>query len=300
MPEKSNQRPGQGKRASSGHTEPTIKLKTYRSRDGRLSLDLPVRPANLSENASRPYWQATKEIAIRLEGTNTRFLIVYHRYGKWWQMGGASLLIYIHHLAKTYPIRELKPHLDRDFTSRWDNNPGCAAISDIVGFTTELQNKVQATLFLETPDLLIFALRKAYPKEILENYRNIRLEREKRVNTVLMPKVMDPLLKNACAELNRLIINKVANLTPAKREMLIKTGVESSNWLALNFIRMARGRIQPQTFYRQANSHLENIEDWIVYARTYSVFSLDDEEKIVAAWIAVKEALEKAHEKESH
>lgn len=251
-------------------------VETYQFINSNRIISLPVRPENLDRRGHNQFRNTIKKTVINLESTNHNTVIVYRRDPGWWSCGGNSLLFYKHFLEQEYHLPSVNIRIDNDYGCRWPNSGSCIMIKNVANFVTVLTSRAHATLILETPEVIILELPLSFDDVAIKSFRNIKKNKEDRINSLLTPKVVNPHTRQAIDALNVTIVNRIAKLTAAQRDIYGYMGTDIIGRISYRFISMSNGRIPAEEYYLDTLTEIDNLLEWLAYTQKFNLFNVDE------------------------
>lgn len=265
--------------------------KIYKFINSKRVISLPIRPDNLDKRNHNKFRNVIKKITIDLEQTNRNTVIAYRRDPSWWSCGGNSLLFYKHFLEQEYHLPIVNTHIDNDYGCRWPHQGSCFMIKNIDNFIAILKEKAHTILILNTPELVILELPLSFDDATIKSFQNIRKNKENYVNTLLVPKVVNPHTRQTIDSLTLIIVNRVTKLTEAQRRIYGYTGADIVDSLSRRFIAMSRGRIPAEKYYSEALTQIDELVEWLTYTKKFNLFNIDELCRITKQVIDAKERI---------
>ncbi|MBQ3309239.1 hypothetical protein IJG78_01020 [Candidatus Saccharibacteria bacterium] len=178
-------------------------------------------------------YQEIKSKVFEMEMTNNSRVIVFSSGPGWYKIGGKSALIYVHMLAPRIGI-EPSIKIDRDFYSKFEE--GIVSIRHL-DLLKENFEKIGVKVESETSEMVIFKLEKPVTKTEMRTIKNIRDEREQRVNQIVETKKVYPSISALMRKINQDMRNKYIHCAGNDRtyiiEDLAKTTLKSTVDLTL-------------------------------------------------------------------
>ncbi|MBQ2638525.1 hypothetical protein IJF91_00450 [Candidatus Saccharibacteria bacterium] len=178
-----------------------------------------------------------KAFALEREKENFSKLFVIHEKKNWWKMIGNSALIFHYDIAKRIKYAS-KLMEDSDFECR--SEEGVVNIKSIYDLEAKLEaNKIY---YLDTQEeYKIFNIGKRYTKDDIERLKKARELEWEKINSIVLPKQIHPLLFKSERELLETLYTYTKRIEPYIREVVANPMLERASWMVREYSMMANG-----------------------------------------------------------
>ena len=228
--------------------------------------------AKLKERVhAKSEFEKIKAEVFEFEKRNKSKLVAFQSKGGWWKMGGNSALFYYHQVAPRIGA-EPKLNPDRDFYSKFST--GIISIKDLPKLTEKLK-EVGIEKVKDAEMIKIFDLGYVTSDEEITTLKKAEGAKRKKVNQVVLPKVVLPDIHVHLMEMSQIAYNQFRNADPMQREYLAADFAKEMRDITTGFILMAKGEIECTEGLMQIKSGLVKIEVMLKLAMELKIWKLD-------------------------
>ncbi|MBQ3469593.1 hypothetical protein IJH16_01310 [Candidatus Saccharibacteria bacterium] len=251
-----------------------------------------MRKSAAGREAVRRY-QTIKSKVFEAEQNNYDKVIVFASGPGWYKIGGNSAMIYTHMLA---PQIGIKPSIkeDRDFYSKFDD--GIVSIRHLDLLRENLE-RIGVKVVSEDPDMVIFELPKPLSKQELKTIRNVRKEREQRVNQIVRTKELYPSIAALMRSINQQIYSKYIHCTPHARTYIVESLARETLKSLVDITEIATGEMPAKETLGAIRRRNERLKVELMILMDMGIFEAEEtlrlENNLVDANTQIKSELKK-------
>lgn len=189
-----------------------------------------------------------KSFALAREDKNFSKLFVIHEKDNWWKMVGNSAIIFHYEIAKRIGMSS-KLVADTDFECVSED--GVVNIKSIHDLDLKLdQNKIRLLDVKE--EYRIYNLGQKYTASDIERMKKTKELEWGKVNSIVLPKDIHPLLFKSERELLLFTYNYTKKFDSYAREKFGNPLVDRASWMIREYSAMANGYgMEPETYFRK-------------------------------------------------
>lgn len=242
-------------------------------------------------------YQKIKSKVFEMEMTNNSRVIVFSSGPGWYKIGGKSALIYVHMLAPRIGI-EPSIKIDRDFYSKFEE--GIVSIRHL-DLLKENFEKIGVKVESETSEMVIFKLEKPVTKTEMRTIKNIRDEREQRVNQIVETKKVYPSISALMRKINQDMRNKYIHCTGNDRTYIIEDLAKTTLKSTVDLTLISNGVIEARSGLLVIYKRNEELKAYLMNLMELGIFEVKEtlrmENDLVDVNTMIKAELKKMGEK---